>query len=256
MSIRELYEEILKLDSYTPSDEVNQLFQQLVAFALSPEMIASELAPDEIRHLQMICAKAEYEMETYWAQKVLESNDPRRELENFPYYANYEKLTKLEWFSLLSCGNHSSHEVLFIGSGPLPLTGIILAKEYVDKVTLLDIDERAVTQSKQLISALGLQEKVTVIQGDAKTFSEYHKFNTVFVAALAGALPSDKQEILETIKKETANQSHIIARSSWGTREILYTPIDKKLFQLFKPLIEVRPHHDVVNSVVIFENEK
>lgn len=254
--LKALYQEISTLSSLAPSPKVNQLFQKLVAFALDPKMFESELSSKEIAHLQQLCAQAEFEMEAYWVKRVLASKDPKAELLLFPYYKNYEKLTKLEWFSLLSCENHLSHSVLFIGSGPLPLTAIVLAENYIDKLTVLDYDDEAINLSMRLIKKLGLEKKITVVKGDAKTFSDYKTFNTVFVAALAGALPKDKQEILQKLKTDTPNQSHIIARSSWGAREILYTPIDNKLFQLFKPLIEVRPHNDVVNSIIIFENEK
>lgn len=251
-----VYKTIAALPSYAPSPEINPLFNRLVEIALSSQDATPHLTKTQLSNLQRICNQAEYELEAHWAKRIAGSDAPNTTLHAFPYYANYEKLTKLEWHSLLSCQSHDDHSVLFVGGGPLPLTAMLLAKLYGQTVTILDYNSAACQAAQSVIAKLGLNHRISVIQSDAATFDGYSRFNTIFVAALAGAAPQEKEKIMRRIKELSPRQAHILARSSWGTREILYTPLDQKLFSLFQPIIEVRPHHDVVNSIVIFENSK
>lgn len=254
--IRALYKTISEQTSYKPTPLTNRLFRRLVALALSGDAALQTLTPKEIANLQRISSLAEYELEMHWAKRIASSDTPDATLQTFPYYSNYEKLTKLEWFALRSCQNHTEHAVLFVGGGPLPLTAILLATSYGQAVAILDYDSAACQAAQSVIAKLGLSHRVSVIDSDAATFDGYSRFNTIFVAALAGAAPQEKEKIMQRIKELSPRHAHILARSSWGTREILYTPLDQKLFSVFQPIIEVRPHHDVVNSVVIFENSK
>lgn len=252
--MRDLYIKITTLNDLSPSEKVNFLFSQLVEKSLEEGDKNTTLTKSETAKLQLICARAEYEMEKYWAKRILEAIDSNNELLKFPYYSNYEKLTQMEWFSLLSCTKHIKHKAIFVGSGPLPLTAIVLAKKYTSTVTVLDVDKEACELSRKLIKKLGLEKKIRVINEDGVNFESYKEYNLIFIAALAGVDIKTKENILKKIRKDTEKGIHILARSSWGMREILYKPLDKKLFKLFKPIIEVRPHNDVVNSVIVFEN--
>jgi len=250
-----LYKKIISLKSLKPSKSTNQTFASLVSFVLDHQNTVS-LNKKQINKLQTICSKAEYELERYWVKRILRSKDSAEELEKFPYIDNYRKLTQMEWYSLLSYTTHKSHNVLFAGGGPLPLTAIILAQKYIGKVTVIDTDKHACELATKLINKIGLDKKINVINADAEGFANYADFNVVMVAALAGVEDDTKKKILEKIKSDSKTNTHILARSSWGLREILYRPIDKDLYKLFNPIVEVRPQNDVVNSVVIFSNTK
>lgn len=241
----------MQLESLLPSERVNRLFGELVKYSISNKKIT--LSNNEIDELQKLCSESEYELEKYWASRILKSKAPVEELHKFPYIQNYKKLTKMEWHGLLGCSEHTAHTVLFIGGGPLPLTAILLAELYNVEVTILEKNPEAVTQSRQLLKEIHLDRKVTVLCVDATQFTEYSHFNVIFVAALAGVEGTTKSKILKSIKRDTKYGSHILVRSSWGTRELLYRPIDSTVYKLFHPLIEVRPHNDIVNSVVIFQ---
>lgn len=254
VSDKSLYKKIVSLKSLKPSKSVNQAFSNLVSYALNPQNDLS-LNQKQISKLQMICSEAEYELEKYWVNKILKSKDPKKTLEDFPYINNYRKLTQMEWDTLLSCTTHTSHKILFAGGGPLPLTAIILAQHYVDKVTVIDVDKEACDLAIQLTNKLGLDKKIEFIHTDASNFGHYSDFNVILVAALAGVESKTKEKILKKIKINSKPQTHILARSSWGLREILYRPIEKDLYKLFNPIVEVHPQNDVVNSVVVFSNK-
>lgn len=251
--IKSLYHQINRLEDLKPSKKVNTLFSKLVELSLNTETY-NNLSGLEIKNLQTICSKSEFEMEKYWSTRIIRDKNPKLALTKFPYFSNYKKLTRMEWYSLVGCSNHQSHNALFIGGGPLPLSAIVLALDFGIDVTVLEKDINAVKLSEKLIRKLGLAKRIKVIHKEASSFDNYNDFTFVVVAALAGLNTSDKVKILKKIKDNINPNSHILARSSWGIRKILYRPLDKSVFKMFKPQIEVRPHNDIVNSIVIFSS--
>lgn len=151
--------EAKKLPSYEPSEEVDRFFSQLCVYARSDfEFFRERLdrnfdfSISSVVELQNICSLAEEKMEKFWAQKIIDSKNPRKTLSEFTYYMNYQKLTNLEYHLLLSQLS-SLQKVLFVGSGALPLTAILLAKQGI-KATLVERDNEAYDLSSQLIKVL------------------------------------------------------------------------------------------------------
>lgn len=253
MSIRNTYVQITRLENLFPNDEVNSLFSELVKLSLD-DQLTHDLSENEISQIQKLSSQSEYLMEVYWANKIINSDDPVNELKNFWYYDNYVDLTRMEWNGLISC-NPDIHEkqVLFIGSGPLPLTAILLARDYDCNITLLDIESEAIELSKKLITALGLIDKFSFIKADASVFHGYSDFNVIFVAALAGIDNHTKDQIVLNINNNASIDSNILMRSSYANRKILYKPISENIFKILKPIMEIRPYNEVVNSVLIFK---
>lgn len=247
--LRAIYNKITELDNLKPSPETNKLFSKLVSFAVGQKK--GDLNNTELSKLQKICSEAEYELEKFWAEKIIGSSISKNALKKFPYNTNYKKLTQLEWLSLLGCTKHVEHKILFIGGGPLPMTAIFLAVDHDQKVTILEKEEEAYEISKKLVKSLGLGDKIKILHEDASEFKQYGKYNCFFVAALAGLEKNIKQTIIKEIQKQAPKNSHVLARSSWGSRELLYKPLQLKQHGL-NPIIEVRPHNDVVNSFYIF----
>lgn len=254
MSLKDIYQQIVELENLNPSDRVNKLFTQLVETATSNTN--ERLSYLQTKKLQKICSEAEYSLEKYWAKKIINSKDPISKLKKFPYYKNYKDLTRLEWLSLEACKTHNNHKVIFIGSGPLPLTAIVLALDFNIRSTLIDIDTNAVELSTKLIKSISLDKMIKIEKADATTYSHYGKYNTFYVAALAGGTIKDKNLIFKKINEEAPKNIHLLARSSWGSRKILYMPLSKQIFKYFKPIVKVDPYNEIVNSVVILSNHE
>jgi nicotianamine synthase len=250
MKFKEIYSRIVSLKAYSSSAEVNALFSALVAIVINPTS-KETLSAKKCRCLQTICSHAEYELEKYWAKEIISGN---KHLVDFPYLKNYRDLTRLEWNALDSCTDHHHHNVLFIGSGPLPMTAIMLAKEHGVQSTLVDNSAEAAALSRKLIKTLGLEHFIKVVKADGATFKKVENFNVIFVAALAGVNAAQKMRVFANIKTNTSPHCHIIARSSWGKRKFLYAPLPQRVYSLFTPLIEITPYNEIVNSVVILKN--
>ncbi|MBK2356677.1 nicotianamine synthase family protein [Francisella hispaniensis] len=250
--INYLYEEISQLKDFSPSEKVNSAFSSLVKLAMKYDS-KIELSEEKKEHLQYLSAEAEYQLEKYWVNKIVNSSNPIKELETFPYYKNYQDLTTLEYNSLCSCAEHKDHKFIFIGGGFLPLTSIVLASKYNISSKIIDIDKEVTEKSKILIKALKLDHLIDIYNAAGQIFN-YQDYNTIFVAALAGLDSKTKLDIFNQIRSTAPKGSHIVARSSWNNRELLYRPIDESIYKIFTPIIKVDPFHDVINSVVILEN--
>lgn len=103
---------ILALHDFRPSPIVNKLFSDLVSFAISSKE-RYNIAPDVLEKLQYACMHAEYELEKYWAEKIVKGE---KQLQDFPYYENYKQLTRLEYKALQGClCEHAHvHSVVFV----------------------------------------------------------------------------------------------------------------------------------------------
>ncbi len=75
--IRRLYKELVALKNYRPSKRVNYLFTQLVQYVLNPES-KNIFSKEKVQKLQKICQIAEYELEKYWAHKIIQSKDHKK----------------------------------------------------------------------------------------------------------------------------------------------------------------------------------
>src|ERR1700690_2118580 len=106
-NLKSLYNQISKLQDLKPNKKTNELFSKLVSFAVSQKK--NKLTSKELSKLQLICSDAEYELEKFWASKIIASKHPKEESKKFPYNKNYKKLTQLEWLSLLGCTKHTAH---------------------------------------------------------------------------------------------------------------------------------------------------
>ncbi|WKZ25672.1 MAG: nicotianamine synthase family protein [bacterium] len=245
--LKKIISKIQKLKSFKPSERVNGIFTDLVNLALVANHQLKVGAKD-YELLQKSASSAEYELEKHWSSKIIKNG---YELKNFPYYNNYLELTKVEWNSLLSCKTHHNHNVLFIGSGPLPLTAIILARDYNCDITIIDISSKAIDLSRKLIKKIGLNDKITAINADALSFQLYKNFDVIYLAALAGIDRGVKRKILKKIRLDSIKGVHLIARSSFGNREMLYKPLSNNDIEGFKLDLEVRPYNGIVNSFLI-----
>lgn len=248
MTLKKLCEKIISLENLNPSKGVNFLFEELVHHATTQKKETSQLLPIKQKKLWLVCAKAESLLEKYWAEKI---TSLKVSLSDFPYFQNYKDLTRIEWYTLQGCTEHKNHRILFVGSGPLPLTAILLAKEYGANVTIMEIDKEVCEISQKLINTLGLSKKIKVINENGAHYAGYKRFNVIFVAALAGTTAKCKHSIFKKIKTSGAKGCHVIARTSHGKRKILYNPLTQSAYCMLKPVIQIDPHNNVINSILV-----
>lgn len=246
--------EVLSLKQLTPSPSVNQTMSQLVQSVID----AGTARPTgNVHTVRKVSAKAESAMEFWWAKKIISSSDPAATLASFPYTINYTELVAREVSLLAASGwvrsNHS--RVLLIGSGPLPLTAIELQRQLaVTQVDQVDSSYRAVSTARRLMKALG--QTAHIIRASGQAVRLHHKYDVIYIAALAGETVEDKQSIINAVLPYLTADGRIVIRSAYGAREVLYPLISALSFTGVHLMKEYHPYDDVINSVFIYKKER
>ncbi len=241
-----LYNNLVSLQDLKPNKNTNFLFTQLYNWVISWE-ISCPFCDEKKHTIQNICARAEYEMEKYFAEKILSWEET---LEDFPYLKNYEKLIDLEYQNIKEMGKDFT-TLLFLWWWPFPVSAIFFAKKYNIKITPVDYSLEAISLWKKIIEKLWYSHLITYEYWDAQNFFSTEKYDVVSIASLVFT-SSNLETILKNTHKLDFNILHL--RSSEWQRELLYKklPLDilQKYFQL---LFLYHPKDEIINSILLFQ---
>jgi len=241
------YHQLKKIKNFTPRKKVNKILSALYRYSIesTDKYIQNTQYVKDIRNF---CARGEEEMEKYYAQKIFASCDTYQEMKRFMYFENYELLSRLEYVNLTYFCPQIKN-ILFLGSGPLPLSAICLVLHYRVHVTLLDMSFEACELSRKLIEKLWLLEYFHFECANAMSFTSSDSFDAVISAAMLFT-QGDQTDLFENISHLHAK--YFVFRSSEGKRELLYRKLSTtKLQKHFRVLLEIHPKNELVNSIVI-----
>lgn len=183
-------------------------------------------------------------MEIKNAQAIIRSPSPWEELKQFEYYPNYIELARME-----SKGGDLSpgDRVVFLGSGPLPLTLVLLcAGHRIQGVGIEQCAEYA-DLSRRLIASLGLADHIRIIEGNHFNLPLREKCHLTMVGA--DAVPKDE------IFSHLADRLEVGARLSYriyekGFRRLLDVQSNFPLPRGLTEYRRVRPNPPVNNTSV------
>jgi nicotianamine synthase-like protein len=258
-TLQQLHRQLADRPDLHPCPEVDGLFGDLVRLVLATPLDDEARLLDDagvvaIRGgLHALCSEGEYQLELAWARRIVASPSPRDELERFPYVDNYRQLTRMELNLLASVADadRPARRVAFVGSGPLPLSSLLVAAELGLPVDNLDCDAEAVALGERLAAALGpAPASLTFRQADV-THTDLRGYDVVILAALVGASGPEKRAILGHLAASMSPGAVLLARSARGIRSLLYPPIDPAALDGFELQAVVHPVDEVVNSVVL-----
>lgn len=137
---------------------------------------------------------------TKWMERIFSKYDSLVKLYSF-YYRNIVK----NEIRLASIG--SSDKVLCIGGGSIPCTAIEIARQTKALVHVLDIDENAIECASKLIARMGLEDKITVINGNGQDI-DISLYDVVHIAQQV----SPKEGVLRNIWEKAKEGNRIIVR--------------------------------------------
>lgn len=186
-------------------------------------------------------------LEIEQAKSLLESPDPWKTLRYFTFYPNYLQLARTEY---TGSGLKPGDYVLFLGSGPLPLSLIVLCHEYGLFGIGIEQDGKRAALSRQVISCLGLSENIKIIEGNH--FSLPLKTNCDLYMVAAQAEP--KKEVFEQLAKVLPKGSKVSYRLyEKGLRRVLDGSSIFDLPSGFEEYLRVQPEPPVNNTVVFLK---
>ncbi|XP_016436774.1 nicotianamine synthase-like [Nicotiana tabacum] len=255
----ELYEKISKLESLNPSKDVNMLFTELVNTCMPPNPIdVSKLCQkiQEIRsHLIKLCGEAEGLLESHYSKILGSYKNPLHHLNIFPYFDNYIKLSLLEFNILTKQTAITPARIAFVGSGPLPLTSLVLATKHLKSTYFdnYDIDSAANSMASRIVASdPDLSQRMAFLSIDIMDVTYALKeYNVVFLAALVGVDKEEKIKVINHLAKYMAPGATLMLRSAHGARAFLYPVVNSRDLKGFEVLSIYHPTDEVINSVVI-----
>lgn len=191
-------------------------------------------------------------MELEYAKRIIGAKNPHEALAQFPYVQNYEQLIGREK-AMVERQGKKMQNVLFLGSGPLPLSGIYLAQKSNCRVTLVERDDRAREISEKLINILGYSSQIEVRSGDAATYDACTGKDLIYIAALAGECTKEEEQILRNVARKKDREALVLLRSAEGSRTLLYRQREKEGDKYMTRIAEMHPHDNVVNCAILYK---
>jgi nicotianamine synthase len=252
-----LYSELLKhKDDLRPSLKIDKIFHKIDSIVLHTDENTAEsiLADKKIckisDNFRSMSAENEYLGELCRAVNISKSQDPYRELEKFGSYDVYGKMIDLE-LKLLKQHKPKIKSILFIGSGPLPLSSVLMAKRSNIHIDAMDKDAGACRISKKAINKLDLQHKIHIIHADIRKFKDLSKYDAIFIAALAGIEKNEKKNIIGHIAQYAQNGTFIILRDAPKLGKLLYPSINLHWLKKLNIVELLPPPLGIINSTII-----
>ena len=150
-------------------------------------------------------SKKDFDLEHESARKLTTGE---MKLHQVPYYESYRNTAAAE----AKLMGPAAKNVLFVGSGPVPMSSMLFAKEHGKNVSNVELDPGAAKVGHAVASAQGHDFPTHV--GDAAHYPHYGKHDAVVVALEAGITPEQKGAIFERIARDARPDAPIIVRSS------------------------------------------
>lgn len=195
-------------------------------------------------HISQLKRSNGLRMEMHHAKTAISSSSPWDTIKQFVYYPNYLALARMEYTGAKLC---PGDRVVFLGSGPMPLTLVCLCVQY--KIFGIGIEQftEYVQISRQLIKVLGLEEQINIIEGSHFSLPLPEPCRLVMIGA--DALPKDEifAHLSKHLEQGTALSYRIYEK---GLRRLLDVQSNFKLPPDIKEVSRVRPQPPVNNTSV------
>ncbi|MHC1756687.1 MAG: nicotianamine synthase family protein [Methanosarcina sp.] len=238
------------------SPELYSVFKRLdklTALDIDEKSIEVILENPDFDHLMTEISRFRFlynlKLETEKGKSLLESSNPWETLHNFTFYPNYLQLARTEY---TGSGLRPGACVFFLGSGPLPLSLVVLCREYGLSGIGIEQDGKRASLSREVIACLGLSESIKIIERNHFSMPLEMRCDLYMVAAQA----EPKKEVFEHLAKNLSEGSKVSCRLyEKGLRRVLD---GSSLFELpsgFEEYLRVQPELPV-NNTVVFLNRR
>ncbi len=227
-------EKTLLSDDFSPDQE-----KELLAFMFSEKML-----PLFQRSYEVFETKLEIE----FANKIISINANSQQ--EFKTYLLYKRFVGLIQNEIKLADITSQDKILFIGSGPIPITAILLHKLSGCEVDCCEKIEESAVLSKKVIEKLGYGNYINVINKEGAKVN-YSDYTVVLIALLAKPKDLLLKETWDSVKKGV----RIICRTSNLVRQAFYETTNESLFNIYQPQGKVLAKADqTISSVLLIKS--
>ncbi len=160
---------------------------------------------------KIVCNSLGY-IEKYQTNKIL-----RGEKDHFEYSKELELavISEINDFEICKESN-----VLFVGSGAMPITAFTIFNETNSKIHCLDIDEEAIRLSRELSKKWNI-ENISFVQSDVKDI-DIKEFTHIIVASLV----ENKIEMINYLLSKVEKHTKLIVRYGNNLKSIFNYPLN------------------------------
>lgn len=231
--VKETHDVLHRESNLTPLNSVItkpiSIFTEALRQAYTPEEVKYVMDNDDVATLQKgLLAKlseAEYQMELFDSRDLCSQPEfGLASLFQYKNWGNYKSLVGEEMKQLrrIIRSEEMTSPIVFVGSGPLPLSAILLHLRWKVRVICLDIDPDACEAAHYMMERINLSDKVQVVLGDGAEFN-YADYQHVFIASLV----TQKHKVLEQIHR-TNPDALVAIRTAEGIRRLMYEAINEE----------------------------
>lgn len=203
--------------SFTELNECVIRLEKLIFFAdeQGDDLVKAtmqRILPDCRARLNALYCEWETTIENNFAADLLSGRC--RSIREYPLYERFRSLVSKE---VALVADRDCNRILFIGSGPFPITGILLHQLTGKPVDCLERDEQAACVSRLVLERLNLADQVNILVGDGASF-DVSGYDLVLNALLA----KPKWRIMKNIRNAGNPGCQVLCRTSYGLRQLLY----------------------------------
>lgn len=189
----------------------------------------------------------ETEVENQFAHKILTEENVKSE-----DYLLYERFLRLISKELHLLKNTPFESIIFIGSGPFPITAILLHELTGKKIDCLEQHQESATISRKVLKKLGLSEAIHVHVGNGATF-DLSPYDVVLAALLA----KPKSVIMQNILTNGNPACKVLCRTSEGLRRLLYETTLEDAYVGFDKLgFQSAGYDDTISTMLVAPQKK
>lgn len=175
---------------------------------------------------------------------IIEKEEARKILTDknscFQYGQDLEFTVKQEIHDYGIC---SKNQILFIGSGSMPITAFTISKEIGAQITCVDIDEEALNLSKKVAKKLGFSN---ILFEKGIEDLDLSKYSHIIIASLVPF----KCEILDKIRKVLPPSTKLILRYGNELKELFNYPICEKEIKFFTKTV-IRDRNFIYDTLLL-----
>lgn len=198
----------------------------------------NEIAREYIVSIRDFSAKVLGIIEKEEARKILKDENS-----SFQYGEDLSFIVKQE---IHDYEMKSDNNILFIGSGAMPITAFTIVKEIGARITCVDIDKEALKLSKEVSKKLGFHQ---IDFEENLSFVSIEKYSHVIIASLVPL----KCNILEDLRMRSLETTKLILRYGNEIKELFNYPLCQKEIKAFvKTVIRDR---DFIYDTLVLERE-
>jgi ribosomal protein S18 acetylase RimI-like enzyme len=204
--------------------ELHEAIMQMEQFILSapqdgtkPETVLDGIAPETLARTNEAYRFWQTRLEEQFAHRVVKDG---LALQDYLLYERFSALVKGE---LALTSRTAFQRILFLGSGALPISALLLHSETGAPVDCVARDSSAIELSRKVVESYGVGGAVTVLGGEDSDY-DIQNYDLIVI----GILFKPKKSVLKTIRKRSQPGCQVLCRTSRGIGQVIYESISDR----------------------------